>query len=1226
MNLKSLELTGFKSFAEAKIQFPIGVTAVVGPNGTGKSNVVDAILWVLGEQSTKTLRSERMEDVIFNGTESRKPLGMTEVSLILDNVDQAKLSGVQGLPTALDQYQEIMITRRLYRNGDSEYLINKTPCRLKDIRGILLDTRAGIKGHTVIEQGRIDQILNASPRDRRELIEETAGIVRYKKQKAEALRKVEATSQNLLRVRDIVTEVRRQLNSLERQARQARSYQRIQEEVKVLEIRLLLREARGLCAKQTQVDAEVVDLENRESAQTAEQARLTGQLEEIRLKLRAGEQLLSSTREELMQAEQRQTQALTATEVERNRLELYRKQQEQISEDIMRLNLDRKKVAETIASLREGISKTEVEVNGAELRLSELERGAQSLTERRNSVMAQEQEARREILDSTVRVTNQENHLRQLQARRAMLLDRIQRLGADETELESQIGDVARQHETAVQARVDSEESLRTLQRGREGKAQEAQQCEAHVREAAEEVGRRQEELAVVDSRLGALESVIRHEMGFGRTGEEDSTSLRACEGIHDSIAEWLVVPPGLERAIEAVLGERGRAWLVENPSRGREAIEYLKQKELGRGSFIPLQPRWSGRASEEQGSPWTAGGSGVVGWAVDLVSTQRESRDVLACLFEGVLIVESLEVAIRLWQGEEGSGPKGATFVTLAGEMLDAAGVMTGGEVESSGGLLLRRQEVQRLKTHRLNLEQVVQEARQRRNQHDHESETSRAALQSLDDEIRARELELLTLGRDEEAFTHRLGELRQRVDVAKIERQQAEDERVRLDGELQNGDGQLADLKQAKSIVEAGLEELSGTLGAIEQKSLALQAQLTEARLALAGLRAKREHDGADLVRLLKEEGEQGLRVTSLEEQAQGLVSACQHCETERERHETLAREAGQRADSIRGAYVAAQEDQAGHQELSRELEDSVDDVRRKLVACREARLSVEVRRAEVNAHLSTLEQTLAGTYQLSLTQALEQQPQERAADPDSNNGQPEEDRTKGLQEELQTLRAKLGRMGPINLAAIEEHQALEERYRFLTTQEEDLSSSIKSLKEIIQRINRTTKQMFLDTFNELQQQFGEVFCRFFPGGRAELILTEVVPDHAEGAQPSGESDDEPGVDIVAQPPGKRLKTITMLSGGEKTLTAMALIFASFLIRPTPFCILDEIDAPLDEENIGRFAGVLRELSVSAQFIVITHNKSTMSVADSLFGVTMEEPGVSKLLSIRLADLQPA
>ena len=1234
MHLKTLEMTGFKSFAEAKIEFPTGITAVVGPNGTGKSNVVDAILWVLGEQSTKTLRSERMEDVIFNGTEARKAMGMAEVSLIIGGLGAGKIGGVAELAGPLSEYEEVMITRRLYRNGDSEYLMNKTQCRLKDIRSLLLDTRAGIKGHTIIEQGRIDQILNASPQDRRELIEETAGIIRYKKQKAEALRRLDATQHNLLRVRDIVTEVRRQLNSLERQARQARAYKRLHDEAKDVEVRLLLREARTLLETQRGIDTELQILNDAEAGHAAKQGSLASQLEDVRHRMNQAETVLHGTREELARIEHERSQAVTAVEVERSRLEMYEQQRVQGSEELQRLRLEQERGSVGISQLRAGLAEHDAEMARATQALSESEERGQTLAKRRAALMAEESQARQAILDGAVQATNSENQLGQMEATRDELARIGSRLADARADLERQRDDTSQKLQAAVAARQVAERQLHMFRQEREAKVETHRQLAQQVTVAGEQAGRCQAALAAAESRLRALEGVVREEMGYGRAGEEATTSLKACEGIHEAVAEWLVVPPGLERAVEAVLGERGRAWLVETPGQACRAIEFLKENGLGRGAFIPVRPRSSGPWADVSGVGGLATAPGVRGWARDLVTAREGSTEALAYLFDGVLIVETLEVALTLWERGTWSaarGPnRGPCIVTLAGEVVDAAGTVTGGEIESSGGLLQRRQEVQQLSEQRIQLTSAEDASKETRARLAAEAESLGAAQQRLEDEMHSVELRVLALGKDEEGLGQKLEELAKNLETRKAEQQKGEEDRGRLQSDLGVGQTELSRLRQEQAVREAGLAELSATLSAIEQKNIECQGHVTEGRLKVSSLEARREHDEIDLARLVSEQEEREARITNLDEHVSTVMSSARESEAERERNESLARDLGQQADDVRAGYIAAQEAQARDQESSLQLEAELDEVRQALASNREARTGVEVRRAEVKTRLQTLADTLSGTYDLSLAVALEQAPESaehgEAAEGGSEEERSEEELCNALREQLQNVRRRLERMGPINLAAIEEHEALEERHKFLTTQEEDLANSIKSLKEIIHRINRTTQRMFEETFTQLQEKFGEVFARLFPGGRAELVLVEAPTDPEEGDGTQGGPKREPGVDVVAQPSGKRLKNITMLSGGEKTLTAMALIFASFLIRPTPFCILDEIDAPLDEENIGRFTTVLRELATRAQFIVITHNKRSMAMADSLFGVTMDDPGVSTLLSIRLADLQPA
>ena len=1224
MYLKSLEMVGFKSFAEAKIEFPEGITAIVGPNGSGKSNVVDAMLWVLGEQSTKALRSERMEDVIFNGTAVRKPLGMAEVSLIIGGFDNLKLDDVSGLPTQLSEFQELMITRRLYRNGDSEYLINKTPCRLKDIRSLLLDTRAGSKGHTVIEQGRLDQILNASPQDRRELIEETAGIVRYKKQKAEALRKLDATQQNLLRVRDIIAEVKKQLNSLDRQARQARSYQALQQEAKGLEIRLLAREYRALRLTLDTVEAEIHELDVKETGQVADQARFGAELETAKLNITAAAESIQSVREELSRVEHAQAQALTAAEVERNRSELFEQQRGQAAQELFRITTEQQEVAAEIASLQATLDQLEKEMAGRERSLAELDQTMREIASQRAAAGAEEGRGRLDIVNLTVLVANTEQTLLQLAARGQEIAARGSQLAREQEKLEAHRLSLRAQRDRVIIQRQEAEQQLVGLTQQRLQILTEAEQLGTRSADTEQLVIGQAEELAAVDSRLRALQSVLLEEMGYGRTGE-DGTALKSCEGVREALVEWLVVPPGLDRAVEAILGERLRGWFVDHPSAACRAIEFLKQQELGRGTFMPQVLRWTAGHASNIPAWWPALAErpGVIGRAIDLVQAPSRAESTLHYLFDGIVIVETLDQAISLWERHDWSAPDGPVLVTVAGEVLDAAGAISGGGSAATGGLLQRRREVLGLEGQREELVGAVELARQRREQLVARIATLRDDERQTGEHIRDAEMAALSLRKDEAGLNQQLAELDRRLEMVVVEVQKGCDEQLRVEQEVRSGRAQLEQWRKEKSGQEAELGRVKARLAHLEQELGALQQRVTDARLQAEGVRSRREHGAADLARLRQQQRESEERACALEEQIASLATAIENSRGERQRQEALCQKLGLSAGRLKADLVAAQERQAQAMAAGDLVEAALAGVREGLSALRELRMGAAVRKAEVKTQLANVEGTLAGTYRLTPATLLESPtPESEGAVHEPSESSDVDVSEDELRDQLKRIRERLDRMGPINLAAIEEHRALEERYRFLSSQEQDLSNSIGSLKEIIQRINRTTKDMFLTTFSELQQKFGDVFMQFFPGGRAELILVDEPV--GEGAESNGKQ--EPGVDIVAQPPGKRLKSITMLSGGEKTLTAMALLFASFLIRPTPFCVLDEIDAPLDEENIGRFTAVLKDLSRDAQFMVITHNKRTMAMADSLFGVTMEEPGISKLVSVRLTDLQPA
>ncbi len=1224
MYLKSLEMLGFKSFAEARIEFPNGVTAIVGPNGSGKSNVVDAILWVLGEQSTKTLRSEKMEDVIFNGTEVRKPLGMAEVSLVISGLDQLKVDSQSGLPSQLAEYQDLMITRRLYRNGDSEYLINKTLCRLKDVRSVLMDTRAGTKGHTVIAQGQIDQILNASPQDRRELIEETAGIIRYKKQKAEALRKLDATQQNLLRVRDIIAEVKKQLNSLDRQARQARSYQVLQQEARSLEIQLLTNDYRTLRASLASLEQELEVLSGQEFEQAAEQARCGAELERFRLAIAEAGAVIGERRDELSRIEQQQAQALTAAEVERHRSDMYEEQRVQGGLELERLTQAQEQVKAAETELVAALETLERDLAEREQVLAGLDHEMKSLLHQRAAAVQEEERGRLDVLNLAILVANTEQSLSQLALRAQEIAERDGRLAREREEVQAQHDSTREKRQALEQACRETEAVVNDLRLRQQQVEEKTAENTAELTGVDQRLSSQSEELAAVDSHLRALQGVLREDMGYGRSGDEESTALKTCDGVHEAVAEWLVVPSGLDRAVEAWLGERVRGWFVDSPQTAARAIAFLMGKDLGRGTFIPESPRWTDPVAGSAG--WwqpIAGQSGVIGRAVDLVGVEGHRDAARDYLFDRVVFVESLSDAMQLWEQHTWSANDGPTFVTREGEVLDAAGVVTGGQVSSTGGLLQRRREVLQLESRQTSLKDSVEDARRRREQLLAESQSLREEGRRVAEALRESEMRGLSLHKDVVGAQQLLGDLTQRIEALMGDAQRGSLEVQRLEQEARSGHAQLAQWIAEKAGQEGSLQAVRARMAQMDQGMQGLQQRLTEAQLAVQDLRTTREHHGSNLQRIRQEQQEAVGRIETLRRQLEALHSSLEQCGTERERQERVCRELGQSAELVKGRLIEAQEQQAQSMAQAHSVEESMEAVRKAVSGLRETRMSVEVKRAEVRTQLGTVESTLSGTYQvdpLSLIQvaAASTETETAPGGEESALAMPEDE----LRQQLQKVRERLDRMGPINLAAINEHQELEERYKFLSTQEQDLSASIGSLKEIIQRINRTTKDMFSTTFAELQEKFGEVFAKFFPGGRAELQLVEVpVDENAEGKGPQ-----EPGVEIVAQPPGKRLKNITMLSGGEKTLTAMALLFASFLIRPTPFCILDEIDAPLDEENIGRFTAVLCELAQGAQFMVITHNKRTMGIADSLFGVTMEEPGISKLVSVRLGDLQPA
>ncbi len=1219
MQLQSMMITGFKSFQEAKFEFPKGITAVVGPNGAGKSNIVDAMLWVLGEQSTKALRSERMEDVIFNGTETRKPLGMAEVSLVLNDITAQELEAISGLVDELPGTKELMITRRLYRDGVSEYYINKISCRLKDIRSLFLEAGAGTKGHTVIEQGNIEQILSASPQERRGFIEETAGIGRYKKQKTEALRKLRSTEQNLLRVRDIIAEVKRQLRSLERQAKQAEVYQRLRDESRGLEVKVLKSDYLHLENQRNAVVTSLGECEREEAEQVAQESQLMVRHEELKTDvLQKGEEA-SRLHSSLREIEQEMGKALTNIEVQRNRLRLYGEQQVQAQEETTHLAQETEAVRTVIQDLKERVHRAEEEIAQRAELLADLEEEEQDLSHKRSSTHTQVEHARSRCFEIVVEKTHADNRLKSIDERREQLIKRVDRLSTELGEMEEHRGALGGQAEQRRQQFSELRHQLDGTVAQREEQHHMWSQLETHVHELDAHLVTQQTELAAAESRLSALRAFFEEEFGRGPQQAPDAPSIReACQGIREAMVEHIDVPQEYEISIEAVLGEKIRSWVIHNVNEASPAIAYFKANNLGRGIFVPFQSVGQTGGSEEHVSAWWASlqqQAGVVGRALDLVRVPEELRSAWSCLLGQVVVVQNLDAALTLVNHPGHVVPDMVQLVTVDGEVVFASGVVMGGSLGDSAGLLQRKREIRNLDSKITSLSDILTRDRVTCQTQKDECGFLKEKVQILDQAIKESEMQVALEEQELNRLTVQLEELDQKIQTITTERQVSQEEQSQLDPEEEATTVLHRRLEEEESEQTQTLERSLSMLGEIEEQGTHLQDRLTEARLTLNSYRERLDHDQTDLVRFQEEDEARQERLRLLHQRVEELAQQSQSSEQEQIRSEVQFQQLDQNKSSVQADLVTVEEQHAESMTQARQMDQTLHGIRKQHSDTRERRMGIEVRLAELRTRLETLEETLGQTYDLSLEDLLAVDLQGE----ESDGAMDQEDQLSQWRERLQDIRTRLDRMGPINLAAIDEHRELDERYTFLTKQEQDLSESIRSLQEIIERLNNTTNQKFEETFQALQEKFSEVFSALFAGGKAELILVK-----PEGEPEPGEFQEEPGVDIAAQPPGKRLKTLGMLSGGEKTLTVMALMFASFLIRPSPFCILDEVDAPLDEVNVVRFARFLTKISEHSQFVVITHNKQTMEVADSLFGVTMEEPGVSKFVAVRLADLE--
>ena len=1204
MRIRRLDIVGFKSFMDRTVvAFDEGVTGVVGPNGCGKSNVADAIRWVLGEQSARQLRGRSMEDVIFNGSESKPPLSLAEVSLTFENDRPSEL------PPAYQGFGEITVGRRLFRTGESEYLVNGVQARLLDVNDIFFGSGVGRTAYSIIEQGRIGQIVSARPEDRRAVIEEAAGITKYKKRREAAERKMEATQQNLLRVADIVQELGKQLDSLNRQARKAEKYKALKARIRELELRMAAARYLELTATRRAAEERQAELRAEEAGLAARLAELDAALEGDRARAAEGEARLN----ELSGREHELASTVRVSEVS---LEAAGRELAQIAERTQGQAAEveaLKDQAESLGAEREALFRQREELQSLvvndEGRLSEAEVSLKEAVREQGSLSAEADRARSSASAAHSEATGHRTQMAQLERQRADLLARLDRSRGEGAELSRRTAEL----DAARSAHVEKLGRTRQLmlhldeQRGAQEELLERTRAEFIQNEA--KLITLREELAEKRSRLQSLQEIVRNYEGYGRGVRSLMTRAGQGEardrGIFGLVADVVTAPAEFENAVEALLGERLQYVIVESHSQGVEAIDYLKSAAEGRASLIPMSRLRGGEApassdpapAEEPVAPPSPDHPGVIRPCLEVVRYDAAYEKVVRFLLADALIVRDLPSALEIWQQGAGAAA-GRTLVTLDGEVLDAHGVVTGGPLEGEGhGALQRRREVQELEETVRVFEAEFQLSNERHRGLQARLLQLEAALKGLDRDGREKELALLEQEKDLARIGEELSQAADRIAQLQADQSQLEEALSALGREEEEHRLSAATAEAERSRAEERARESLEWLEAWRARGDVLTAELMNLKVKVAADGERREGIGAAIRR-----AEEARR--EVEERRARLFAAISEANAR-------AAELRARIDGTRGDASRAGEDLAL--------------VRAALAEARTAHeaqaVAARSRDAEARGHRSRLEAlreaiaetALTGREQALELSHLEEQTRERCqAELRWEVGRFHLDPAPGEEERgrLEDLKAQAERMGAINLTAIEEYDELERRHRFLGEQKTDLERSLADLKAAIVKINRASRERFQETFDRVNEKFQAVFPRLFSGGRAGLVLT------------SAEGEAEAGVEIFAQPPGKKLQSVNLLSGGEKALTAVSLIFAIFLIKPTPFCLLDEVDAPLDDANVGRYNELVKEMSRGSQFILITHNKRTMEMVDTLYGVTMEEPGVSKLVSVRLSD----
>lgn len=1180
MHLKKVDIFGFKSFADkTEIYFEKGVTCVVGPNGCGKSNISDAIRWVLGERSAKLLRGSKMEDVIFSGTEFRKPLGMAEVSLTIDNSDKK-------LPLA---FEEVVLTRRLFRSGESEYLINKTPCRYKDIQDVILDTGIGSNSYSMIEQGRIDYILNAQEDERRFLIEEAAGISKYKLKKEEALRKLERTEANFLRLNDIVSEVEKNIRYSERQAKRAEKYKEKLEELKTLEIQKALiemdlfeKERERLLLEQNELreeirrsegDAEREDASFREfdqalSRMEAANSELERQRYQAKLEFSQNEERIRANEEKRVELEKTNRQLEKEHEVSEYKLKTFQEELAAKQAELLSLRAEVEAQQERVLSVSAEFNATRADVSRKESTVKDYQNALFELA--------------REVAESKNRLHQIEMAFQQEKAKQA----RAQEMGA---RLLTERQECLKRIEQLKQGDFLDDFSLKKNDLAEKGRTRE--KIEAEYRAIGDRVVQKRTEMKELLSQVELLEELKKEglldDSASQHIIEESCREGSLIYGMVKTFWDVMEVAEGYEGAIRAALADWAHALIVQNHDQAEKILDYAERTETKELALVINRATSHGAVS-----PNLPEMNGVLGTAKDFAKARDGYEKLVEENLANILIVDALN---RESLAEWAALANGFKIVSRDGFVLGPGHrIQYLGTLAKNGAA--RAKDMKELQNRAFCLENEIVE-------HEQEGALLKSRLEQLNRNLTVLEKEVFDAEihhqssfKLRENLLSQASRFEQEIELTRMEAGQTEMEL----GRFLKDEARLAvlsnDLNQKEKQYQALLQNAAGELNALAEAKDSLFRALSaeEQKLQRALDREMHLKDAAALL-TRNLENEQELRL-SRKNQAAENVKALEHMRIENGSKSQVMTRLGEQITRLEEALRASMSEKASLAQKKNELWASLQQKKSTIEKIKELERDIQLKQMDLSYKLSATEERMKQAYQVEL-RALDKSPYEL-----------ENVNVDLLEQEIQGYKEKLQSLGTVNLLAIEEYESLKERYEFLRTQKQDLEKSREDLLEAIRKINRTTKKLFEDTFRQVQAAFKDYFRILFGGGEAELILVD-------------ESNPlESGIDIMVRPPGKKNQQITLLSGGEKALTATALLFSLFKIKPSPFCVLDEIDAPLDESNVHRFLEVVRGFLGETQFIIVTHNRKTISAGDSLYGVTMEEAGVSKIVSVKL------
>ncbi len=1195
MRLKRLEIIGFKSFPDkCTIDFPAGISAIVGPNGCGKSNIIDAIKWVMGEQSIKQLRGKSMGDVIFSGTEKRLQLNMAEVSLTLSN------DTPDTVEAGLSQLTEIMITRRLFRSGESAYLINKQPCRLKDIHNVFLGSGMGARSCAIVQQGNIGAITDAAPEERRTYIEEAAGVTRYKTRKNEAISKVNSTNQNLLRLNDIIDEIKKQMNSLRRQARKAMRYKDFRDGLKTSDILVSVYYHELYTSQITGTRNLLSEIKEKDSTHAFELQKLTAALDKIKSDRFSKDQII-------LQKKSEKTDAEKTVDKLKNDLKYLRNEEKRLYAEItgldaaiIDLEAKNQKLKDEIAEESVKRKNLGIEIEENKISLGEKTSETQEIQTQLSQLQKTLEEQKKQLMGLMAQKAKYQNIFKNAESNKENLSQRIKRIRKDEAELSEKITKLKK---TAS----DAKETLQDITDARESIRQRIAEKKERLDDQSTQLGKQIKTVNILlndrnkaKSEFMALKKMddnyewykdgVKAVMTQQNINSDNSSSAEN-NGILGITADGLEPKPGFEIALEAALGESLQYIVIKDQEAGLASINYLKQSNTGRSGFIPITALKKTSKEISQPDP-------NLPLLINHVTVKAGYEEMFTELLEGVAVAEDFEAALKLCTPANGY----CKVVTKNGDAISSNGIMVGGSQDKLSGIYKKKLELKQLSNTLTELDTALESGQKVQT-------NLESAVKQLEMEIQKLTVQKMNFEKESidaekkhfqasESLKHTLSH----YEIISLEKEKLLGEKTDIEDEISAHDAALSEISKNEESAELEIKKITDRISSLSSQIKAFNQSEMDLKLSLTKFNAELENTTKTLNRL-KEFQTEGLKQT--EQIKKDIIIKTQKSEQAADEIEAAEKKLSNTLESLNSINMELKEHDADYQNIVEEISKTDNTINQTRSIIEEAQGKVhqlELELSGFNIKRENVVNRFLDRYSQSFSQSLTDF---------RETVQSEDFSIEKTEAALASFRKKIDRIGDVNLGAIEAYEEQKTRHDFLMQQRDDLVEAIDDLQSVIKKINRITQKLFMEMFHSINEQFKAMFPRLFAGGSAWLELT----------QPNNPL--ETGVELMIHPPGKKVTRLSLLSGGEKALSAIAFIFSIFLINPASYCLLDEIDAPLDEANTNRFNELLKIIGEKSQIIMISHNKRSMEFSDMLFGVTMGESGVSKLVTVDIEKL---